>query len=71
MYRVAHDPETLEIDYDGTERMRHEERKKRKARGKRYEEFEKEWLSKKPAEEALTFYGTWPDGAAVAPVVRI
>jgi acetophenone carboxylase len=48
-----------------------EEREKRKGRGKRYEEFEKEWLATKPPEEALKFYGSWPDGAAVAPVIRI
>ena len=34
---------------------------KRKKRGLRFLEFEKEWLAKKHRDETLEFYETWPE----------
>ena len=39
-------------------------------RGRPYDEFQKEWLKKKPPEEILGFYGSWPDAKVIAPVMR-
>ncbi|MDY7037551.1 MAG: hypothetical protein SV375_15485 [Thermodesulfobacteriota bacterium] len=68
---MVYDHETLAIDYEKTEKLRQAERKKRLGRGKPYEEFEKEWLLKKPPEEILGVYGSWPDAKLVAPIMRI
>ena len=42
--------------------MKDEEREDRKRRGLRYEDFEEKWLEQRPPEEALEYYGSWPDG---------
>jgi len=60
IYKVAFDPETYEIDYEETQRLRQQERELRKRRGKKYEEWEKEWSKKAPPLEFLKFYGKWP-----------
>lgn len=62
IYHVAYDEETLVVDCKKTEELRKMERQARIKRGKKYEEFEKGWLKKKPPEEALKYYGSWPDG---------
>ena len=36
-----------------------------------YEEFEAEWSQRKPPEEILEFFGSWPDGAVVNPLIRM
>ena len=33
--------------------------------------FEKEWLEKKPPEDQLTYYGSWPDAELVNPIIRL
>jgi acetophenone carboxylase len=60
IYRVSYDPVTFRVDYKKTEELRQAEREARKRRGKPYAEFEKEWSQKKPKEEIITHYGTWP-----------
>ena len=60
IYKVAYDPETYEVDEKKTRRLRNAQRKARIKRGKPYEEFEKEWLEKKPDDEILEFFGIWP-----------
>jgi N-methylhydantoinase B/oxoprolinase/acetone carboxylase alpha subunit len=60
VYRVVYNEEKLIVDEEGTKASRDQEREDRKRRGKRYEEFEKEWLRKKPSAEVLEFYGEWP-----------
>jgi len=62
IYHVAYDDETMVVDYEKTKELREKEREDRIKRGKGYEEFEKEWLKKRPPEEALKYYGKWPDG---------
>ena len=62
--------EKLRVDQEETARLREEEKKARIKRGKPYDQFEKEWLKKKPPEEALKFYGSWPDAQVVTPIFR-
>ncbi|MDY7037570.1 MAG: hydantoinase B/oxoprolinase family protein, partial [Thermodesulfobacteriota bacterium] len=71
VYFVEYNPETLEVDIEKTEELRQEERKKRLKRGRSYDNFEKEWLQKKPPEEALTWYGSWPDAKKVQDIIRM
>jgi hypothetical protein len=53
-----------------TEELRQAERQARLARGKTWDDFMEEWSQLKPPEDALTWFGSWPDGAVVAPVFR-
>jgi len=63
VYHVAYDEESLMVDDEKTKELREKERQERIKRGKKYEEFEKEWLKKRPPEESLKYYGSWPDGS--------
>jgi acetophenone carboxylase len=71
VYKVVYDPETLAVDYAATEQARQAERADRLRRGKSYAEFEQEWLKKRPPEEALVAFGTWPEGKPTKKIVRI
>ena len=53
------------------EEARQKEREDRKRRAKPYDTFERDWLKKKPSEEALTAFGSWPDGKQTKEIVRI
>ena len=61
VYHVAYDPKTLIADNEKTVELRQKARADRLQRGKSYPEFMKEWSKKKPPEECLITYGTWPD----------
>ena len=61
VYRVAYDEQRLAVDREKTELLREQERMDRKARGLKYKQFERKWLKKKPSDETLEFYGTWPE----------
>lgn len=50
-----------ELDAEATERLRSEKRDARIERGVPYDEFVREWSEKEPPEEALKFYGEWPE----------
>jgi acetophenone carboxylase len=63
VYAVAFDTETLEFDEAGTDALRATARAARRARGKPYAEFLKEWEKLTPPPEALRYYGAWPDPA--------
>jgi N-methylhydantoinase B/oxoprolinase/acetone carboxylase alpha subunit len=71
IYKVVYDPETLTVDYQKTEEERQKEREDRKKRGKPYDDFEKDWLKKRPAQQALKYFGSWPDGKPTRKIVRI
>ncbi|MFH1646522.1 MAG: hydantoinase B/oxoprolinase family protein, partial [Chloroflexota bacterium] len=71
VYRVAFDPETYEVDHEKTEELRNREREDRKARGMTWEEFEKEWCPLHPPEEAMDYYGSWPDGRKEREIIRM
>jgi acetophenone carboxylase len=62
VYQVAFDEQTLELDPQGTEKLRQQERERRKSQGKPYDEFMKEWQDRKPKDEIIRSYGPWPDG---------
>ena len=66
VYQVVWDPQRRRVDAAATERRRAAERRARIARGRPYEEFEAEWLQRKPPEEILTWYGSWPDAKPLA-----
>jgi acetophenone carboxylase len=59
-HRVAKDVYKV-VDEEKTKLLREQEKMNRKQRGVKFLEFEKEWLKKKPSEETLEFYGTWPE----------
>ncbi len=61
IYRVAFDEATLEVDREGTEAARREEREARRRRGKPFDAFMAEWLAKRPKDEILKYYGHWPE----------
>ena len=61
VYKVVYDEETLRVDHAGTEALREEERQARIARGKSFDDFIGGWLTQKPKEHLLIYYGDWPD----------
>ena len=61
IYKVVYDENTLIVDEEETKILREEERMNRRKRGISFEEFEKEWLKKRPPEEILEYYGEWPE----------
>jgi N-methylhydantoinase B/oxoprolinase/acetone carboxylase alpha subunit len=70
IYKVVWDAQRERVDLAATERLRADARKARLARGRRYEEFEAEWLTRRPPEEILSLYGSWPDARPLAPAFR-
>ncbi len=71
VYHIACNQETLEVDYPKTNELRQKEREDRKARGLKWEDFEKEWSQLRPAEEAMDYYGSWPDGKKISETIRL
>ena len=71
VYHVAYDSETWTADEEKTKELRQREHEDRLRRAKSYDEFEKEWLKKKPPEDQLIYYGSWPDAKVVNPIIRI
>jgi acetophenone carboxylase len=70
IYRISYDRERRKLDPEKTKQQRNEERRARLARGKSFEEFQKEWSKKSPPKEILQWYGSWPDAKPLGPVVR-
>ena len=70
-YKIAYNRETLEVDNEKTRILRQEARQERLKRGKAYDEFLKEWSTKKPKDEILEDYGSWPDAKKVREIFRI
>jgi N-methylhydantoinase B/oxoprolinase/acetone carboxylase alpha subunit len=70
IYKVALDPTGRKVNQAKTQERRVEERKARLARGKPYEAFLEEWNRKKPPQEILQYYGSWPDAKPMGPVFR-
>jgi acetophenone carboxylase len=70
IYRVAWDSAARRIDAEATEQLRQAELAARRKRSRPYEQFEKEWLSKRPDESILTYYGSWPDAKATTAILR-
>jgi acetophenone carboxylase len=61
LYKVAYNRESLLVDKEETEELRQTARKERLRKAKPFSEFEKEWLKLRPSEEALLYYGNYPN----------
>ncbi len=70
IYKVILDPVTETYDPDKTRKLRDEERAQRLLRGKKYDDFMREWSRLKPPPEMLTEYGSWPEASPHRPVIR-
>ena len=70
VYRVAWDATKQRVDKDATASLRHAARKERIAHGVPFDAFEKEWLTRKPPNEILSLYGSWPDATPLGPAFR-
>ncbi len=71
VYKVAYDGERPVVDEAETARLRAGEREARRARGLTWDDFHAEWDELSPPEEAVRYYGTWPDGRKNREVIRI
>ncbi len=67
IYKIAYDEKTLRLDTEKTEVMRSKARDERLKQGKSYDEFEAEWLKLRPSDEALKYYGTYPNPGDESP----
>jgi acetophenone carboxylase len=54
-----------------TEQLRSEERAARAARDTDWTTFEADWSQLSPPEVLLVWFGSWPEGVATAPVMRM
>jgi len=70
IYHVAYDPGRNKLDAEKTKQQRETERKNRLARGKSFDEFQKEWSKQSPPQDILQFYGRWPDAKSLGPIFR-
>ena len=70
IYRVVIDPDTNQVDQVATDKLRSATCATRLKNGKKYSDFEAEWLKKRPPEEILRHYGSWPDAKLVTPLMR-
>lgn len=71
VYAVKFNAQTGRVDPDATAAFRAQAREERKARGKTWDEFHAGWNERKPPEEIMSMYGSWPDGAVVNPLMRM
>jgi len=71
VYHVAYDAGTWTADLEKTRQLRSREHQTRLRLGRTYDEFEKDWSKKKPPEDQLVYYGSWPDAKMVRPIIRI
>jgi acetophenone carboxylase len=70
LYGVVLDEQTGRVDAEATQARRDQVRRDRIARGRPYDEFAAGWSQRKPPEDALKLYGSWPDGAVTEPLMR-
>lgn len=70
IYGVVVDPDSLRYDVEATARARQAVIDARLGRGVPYDEFEAGWSQRKPDESILQFFGSWPEGNVVTPVMR-
>ncbi|UGS34379.1 hydantoinase B/oxoprolinase family protein [Capillimicrobium parvum] len=71
IYKVAFDERQQEALPAETERLRQDEREARRARDSDWATFLAEWEQLSPPAELLTWFGSWPDGIAAQPVMRM
>ena len=71
VYQIRYDEDSLTLNEAATEGARNSARETRLERGKPWEEFISEWSKLSPNPQALKYFGSWPEGIAETPVVRI
>jgi acetophenone carboxylase len=70
VYCIAWDKARQRLDKSATEALRAAKLAERRSQGRSYQSFEKEWLTKKPPADILSFYGSWPDAKTIHPLMR-
>jgi len=70
IYQVVWDEQKQRVDREASATRREAAREARLARGIAFDEFEAQWLTRKPPEEILELYGSWPDAKPLAPAFR-
>jgi N-methylhydantoinase B/oxoprolinase/acetone carboxylase alpha subunit len=58
IYKVVYDERTLVVDEEATRKLRDEYRRERIRRGKPFDQFCKEWVTKEPP-AAIPYFGSW------------
>ena len=71
IYRVAYDSVDHAVLAAETEEARGEERARRRERDRSWDKFVTEWDRLSPPAELLTWFGSWPEGVAAAPLMRM
>src|SRR5581483_11324722 len=71
IYRVVYDPVDHVVVAGETTAARDAERAARRARDRSWEEFSADWERLSPPPELLTWFGSWPEGVAAAPLMRM
>jgi acetophenone carboxylase len=71
IYRVAYDEDEEAVLVEETEQLRAAERDARRERDQEWSAFEAEWSRLSPPPELLTWFGSWPEGVAATPVMRM
>jgi hypothetical protein len=71
VYRVAYDEQDEQVLVAETEQLRDFERTARRQRDRPWDAFAAEWERLSPPAELLTWFGSWPDGVATAPLMRM
>ncbi|MCC7413116.1 MAG: hydantoinase B/oxoprolinase family protein [Gammaproteobacteria bacterium] len=70
VYKVVWDEASGRLDAAATDAARAAEMQARKRRGRPYAEFEQAWSQKRPPEEILVYYGSWPDAQVTHKLLR-
>ncbi|HET6869968.1 MAG TPA: hydantoinase B/oxoprolinase family protein [Solirubrobacteraceae bacterium] len=71
IYRVVYDSVDHVVLAAETSEARGAERAARRARDRSWEEFAVDWERLSPPPELLTWFGSWPEGVATAPLMRM
>lgn len=64
VYKIVYDEKTLRVNEEETKALRDKERATRLQLSVSYDEFEKEWMKKRPPENILKYYGAYPNPSA-------
>jgi N-methylhydantoinase B/oxoprolinase/acetone carboxylase alpha subunit len=71
IYHVVYDAVDHVVLAAETAEARDAERAARRARDRSWEEFASDWERLSPPPELLTWFGSWPEGVAAAPLMRM
>lgn len=71
VFGVVVDPLRFSVDVDATTARRAVLRQSRRDKAKPYDQWVKNWGTGRPPEQALKWFGTWPEGKPNRDVVRI